>query len=246
MAARGFLGSGDVYLDIFVDGVSTGLVGPFEADKFELKANSELKERTSKGKGRYGQITASAAIPKPFDLNLTLSEADKTGLAIALLGTAEALTQASGTLTAADVTSKPDVWVPIGKGKVTLTSVKDHTGATTYTVGTDYLLNSELGLLKVLSTGTIPANEVVKVTGSYAAISGSKIRGNVQASIRASVVFDGVNLADDRPTIVRVPEAVFASDAAVDLLGDNFVDVPLKGRPVTPAGYNEPFTIELR
>ena len=50
MAARGFLGSGDLYINRIVGGVKQGQEGPFECEQFEIKANSELRERVSKSR----------------------------------------------------------------------------------------------------------------------------------------------------------------------------------------------------
>ena len=247
MAARGFLGSGDLFIDIIKAGVSQGLVGPFLAEKFEIKANSELREKVSKGRTTYGQIAASAAIPKPFELNITLGEADKTGLAIALLGSTATITQAGGNLVAVDVTTKHDVWVPVGKLNLTGSATVTNTGAvTTYVNGTDYIIDKQMGYIKTLSTGAIIAAQVVKFTHAYGAVSGTQIKGATESAIRAKFVLSGKNLADDTPATVTVYEAVVASDAAVDFLSDQFVTVPLKGRMVTPDGFVEPFVIDLR
>lgn len=247
MAARGFLGSGDLYINKLVGGVEQGWEGPFECDQFEIKANSELRERTSKGKSSYGQIVASAAIAQPFDLSITLGQADRTGLSIALLGTTAAVTQASGTLTAVDVVGVEDKWVPLTKAALTGTPVvTDATASTTFVLGTDYLINAQMGWIKVLSTGSIGADAAtLKLTSTYAAIAGDEIKGAVAPAVRARFRLDGRNLADDTPAIVDVVEAVVASDAAVDFLSDQFVTVPLPGRMVTPVGYDAPFTVQL-
>ena len=243
--ARGFLGSGDLFIDIIKAGVHQGLVGPFLADKFEIKANSELREKLSKGRLSYGQVAASAAIPKPFDLNITLSEADKTGLSIALMGTATTITQAGGTLTAVDFTAKLNVWVPVGKLNLTGTMTLTNSGATvTYVEGTDYLVEREMGYVKAIAT--IADGATLKLTSTYGAVSGDQIKGATDTAVRAKFVFSGTNLADGTPAVVTVHEAVVASEAAVDFLADQFATVPLKGRMVTPTGYTEPFTIDLR
>jgi hypothetical protein len=247
MAARGYLGSGDLYINRIVGGVKQGMEGPFEVERFEIKANSELRERVSKSRNGYGQVVASAAIPQPFDLNITMGEADKTGLAIALLGTAAATTQTSGSLTAVEFVAAHDKWVALTKARLTGTAtVTSDPAGTTYTEGTDYLVNRELGLIKVLSTGTIGDAVDLLVTSTYAAIASTEIQGATSAAIRAEFTLDGKNLADDTPAIVTVYEGVVASDAAVDFLSDQFLTIPLPGRLVTPVGQTAPFKIELR
>ena len=242
--ARGFLGAGDLYINRIVAGVEQGWEGPIECSRFEIKANAELKERTSKGRLSYGQIVASAAIPKPFDLNITINQADKTGMSIALLGTAAAVTQTAGNLVDEAVTLIKDKWIPLSKAAFSTVgfTVKNSAGTTTFVLGTDYIVNWQMGWVKAL---TATAAVACKVSGAYTAISGTEIKGATAASVRARFKLDGKNMADDTPAIVTVYEAVVASDAAIDFLSDDFLEVPLPGRMVTPAGYSEPFTVQL-
>jgi hypothetical protein len=248
-AARGFIGSGDLYISRIVGGVEQGLKGPFETERFEIKANAELKERRSKGKGRYGQVVASAALPQPFDLNITLGEADANGLSIALLGTASAANQAAGgPTTNTAFTAALDIWVPLPFVRLTAgaQNITNTAGSTTYVEGTDYRLNRELGWFMALSTGAITASQALHGDFTYAAVTGTQILAATSPSVRAKFVLDGVNLADDSPSICTAYEAVVASDAAVDFLNAEFLTVPLPGRLVTPVGLTSPFKVELR
>lgn len=245
--ARGFLGAGDLYINRIIGGVKQGMVGPFECERFEIKANSELRERTSKSRNGYGQVVASAALPRPFDLNITLGEADVNGLSIALLGTTAALNQTAGTTApAAFVATALDVWLPLSKARVSAVTVTTDPVGTTYDAGDDYIINAELGLIKILSTGAISLNDALLVGFTHGEIVATEILGATTSSIRAEFTLDGVNLADDTPCIVRAWEGVVASDAAVDFLSDQFLTVPLPGRLVTPPNRTSPFSIERR
>lgn len=245
--SRGYLGAGDLYLNLLIGGTPQGWVGPYESKKFEIKANAELKEMTSRGRGTYGQIIESVPIPKPFDLNITMSEMGKEGLAIALLGTVGALSQTAGTITNEAVVIRAASWTPLSKqnfsGALTVTNVA---GTTTYAEGTDYVVNRQLGWIKRVPTGAIADATTVHVDGSYLAITGDSITGASASTIRAMVKLDGINFADQRPNIVTVWEMVVASEAAVDFLGDDFGEIPLSGRMKTPVGYTSPFLIEQR
>lgn len=245
--AQGFLGAGDVYMDRQVNGVYTGRKGPFSASRFEIKANSELKEKQSRGRATYGQVVASAALPRPFDLNITFDNLDSEGLALALMGTVGALSQSSGTVSneAVDGVVR-DTWISLSKAAISSVVVSNTAGSTTYVAGTDYLVNPQMGWIKVLPTGAITEGQDLLVDFSHDAITGKEIKGAVQPIIRARFVFDGVNFADGLPVIVTVHEAAIASDAAIDFLSEDFGEVPLPGRMVTPAGFTEPFTIHKR
>ena len=156
MAARGFIGAGNIYIDRLVNNVSQGLAGPYYANKFEIKPNVDKKEQISKGRDDYGQVLESLSIQKPAGFTMELSEVNTESLTIALLGTASAFAQASGSLAAQAVTVKLDRWVSVTKESLTGAAVVTHTsGLPVYVEGTDYVLNKPLGLLKALVGGAI-------------------------------------------------------------------------------------------
>lgn len=247
MAARGFLGAGDVYINRFEGGVKTGMEGPYYANKFEIKPKVKKLELSSKGKADYGQLLESVSIQEPAEFSVELNEVNKESMTIALLGSQAAATQTAGSLTAEAVVAKLDKWVPLTKGGLTGAQTVTNTGATvTYALGVDYLINAQMGWIKCITGGAITADLALKVTSTYRAFTGTKISGATKTDIRAEIVFDGINQADGLPVIVTIREAVIAADAAFDFLADNFNTVNLPGSMKTPTGAAEPFTVELR
>jgi len=245
MAARGFLGAGDLYIARYESGVWGDYAGPFEADKFEIKPNAEIKEQVSKGKSSYGQVIESVSLAQPADFTATLTEVNKETLAIALLGTSAALTQASGTVSNEAVTASLDKWVQLSKTAVSSVVVTNSAGTTTYVAGTDYVVNTRLGMIKALSTGAITAAQALLVDFSHASVAGTRISGGTSSEVRARFKFDGVNLADQLPCIVTVHEAVISAASALDFLSNDFAKVEMPGRLKTPVGFTEPFTVDL-
>ncbi|MEP6587139.1 MAG: hypothetical protein ABJA84_00075 [Polaromonas sp.] len=247
MAARGFLGAGDIYIERIVAGVPQGLAGPYYANKFEIKPNVETKDLISKGRNNYGQTLESVVLQQPADFSLELNEVNKESIALALLGTATATAQVAGTLADQAVVIKKDRWVSVTKENLgEAITVKNTAGTLTYVEGTDYALNRPLGLIKVLPASAIADAASLNVSGGYAAISSTVISGATNSDVRARIVFDGINQADGLPVIVRVHEAVIAADSAFDFLADDFNTVNLPGKLKTPTGKSEPFTVELR
>lgn len=247
MAARSFLGAGDIYLERFVAGVSQGMIGPIYADKFEIKPNVDTKQSTSKGRYDYGQVLESVSIAQPADLTIDLKEVVGDILVMALLGSSTAMNQGSGTLTDAAVTIRKGAWVSLGFKNLGEDIVVENTGGTTtYVEGTDYVLNKPLGMLKVLSGSAIADGASLNVSGSYAAATGSVISGATQTEVRAKVIFDGINQADGSQCTVTIWEAAIAADSAFDFLADDFGNVSLTGTMKTPAGKAEPFIVELQ
>lgn len=249
MAARGFLGAGDLYISRYnpTTGLFDDFTGPFEATKFEIKPNVELKEMSSRGRSSYGQVIESVALPQPADFTLELPEVNKESLSIALLGTESAINQTAGTLTDAPVTvTSKDTWLNIGKQNITAgLVVKDATGVTTYVLGTDYVLNTRMGWIKILPGSAIVKDAVIEVSGAYGAVGGTLIRGATNSQIRAKFRLDGVNFADQLPVIVDVWEAVISADSAFDFLSNDFASISLPGRLKTPTGKTEPFVVQM-
>lgn len=249
MAARGFLGAGDLYIARYNPtlGDFDDYTGPFEASKFEVKPNVELKELSSRGRSTYGQVIESVPLAQPSDFTLELPEVNKATLTIALLGTESALSQTAGTLTDAPVTvTSKDTWLDIGKINVTPgLVVKDATGTTTYVLGTDYVLNNRMGWIKILPASAIAVSAVIKVTGAYGLVEGTLIRGATNSQIRAKFRLDGVNQADQLPVIVDVLEAIISADSAFDFLSNDFANISMTGRLKTPVGETAPFKVQL-
>lgn len=249
MAARGFLGAGDLYISRYnpTTGLFDDFTGPFEATKFEVKPNVELKEMSSRGRSSYGQVIESVALPQPAEFTLELPEVNKESLSIALLGTESAINQIAGTLTGAPVTvASKDAWLDIGKQNITAgLQVKDATGTTTYVLGTDYVLNNRMGWIKILPGSALVKGAVIEVTGAYGAVGGTLIRGATNSQIRAKFRLDGVNFADQLPVIVDVWEAIISADSAFDFLSNEFASISLPGRLKTPTGKTEPFQVQL-
>lgn len=250
MASRGFLGAGDLYISRYnpATGTFDGFTGPFEATKFEIKPNVELKELASRGRSTYGQVIETVALPQPADFTLELPEVNKESLAIALLGSEATINQGSGTWTDQAVTvAKKGEWIDLGKQNVAEAgfTVTNAGGTVTYVLGTDYEVNYRMGWIKFATTSALTNGATVHVSGSYGAVGGTLIRGAVNSQIRAKFRLDGINFADQLPVIVDVFEAVISVDSAFDFLSDDFATISLPGRLKTPAGKTEPFTVQL-
>lgn len=248
MAARSFLGAGDIFIDRLVDGVSQGLIGPIKADQFEIQPAVETKESTSKGRYDYGQTLDAVNLAQPTEFTLALKEVTGDVLVMAFLGTSAALAQASGSLTNKTVTvARLGRWLDLGvKNLEDLQAVTVGTGTPVVTEGVDYEFNRPLGWIRPLEGGAIEVGAQIKVSGSYKAATGMVIKGSTRTEVRARIVFDGINQADGTQCTVDVYEAVLAADSAFDFLADDFGNVTLTGRLKTPTGKTEPYTVTVQ
>lgn len=244
MAARSFLGAGDIYINRMVDGVKQGVVGPIYADSLSITPSVSTVQSTSKGRYDYGQVLESVNIAQPSEFSMALKEVTGDILVMAFLGTSAAHSEASGTLSDQAVTVKLGQWVAIGKKNLAaLVTVEDTAGTTTYIEGTDYRLNRPMGWIMALAGGAIADNTSLNVTGAYAGATGTLIKGSTRTEVRAEIIFDGINQADGTQCTVSAWEAVLSPDSEFDFLADDFGLVNLTGTLKTPAGKDAPYEV---
>ena len=248
MAARSFLGAGDIFINRMVDGVKQGMIGPIKANKLEIQPQVDTKQSTSKGRYDYGQVLESVNLAQPTEFSLELKEVTGDILVMAFLGTSSNLSQVAGTLTDFAVTvTKKGSWLPLGKKNLeALVAVENVGGTVTYVEGVDYELNRPLGWIRVLPASVIALNAVINVTGGYEAATGTVIAGSTRTEVRAEIVFDGINQADGTQATVEIWEAVLSADSAFDFLADDFGNVSLTGNLKTPAGKASPYEVTIQ
>lgn len=248
MAARSFLGAGDIFINRMVDGVKQGMIGPIKANKLEIQPQVDTKQSTSKGRYDYGQVLESVNLAQPTEFSLELKEVTGDILVMAFLGTSSALAQVAGTLTDFDVTvTKKGSWLPTGKKNLeALISVENAGGTVTYVEGVDYELNRPLGWIRILPASVIAVDSHVLVTGGYNAATGTVIAGSTRTEVRAEIVFDGINQADGTQATVEIWEAVLSADSAFDFLADDFGQVSLTGNLKTPVGKSAPYEVTVQ
>ena len=241
----GYLLEGDLYVDLYDQGVLTGLTFWEGVAKFAMKPNSELKEQISKGRNKYGQIVASVPIIKPTDFNLSISSVTPSMLASALQGTVAALSQSAGSATDQVGVAKKGGFIDLGKRNLTNAVVVTNSAASvTYVLNTDYKVNYAMGLVEILSGGAITEAQSLKIDYAWNATSGNLIKGGTKPLIRAKFVLDGLNLNTGKNEVITVWEAAMTSDAEIDFMSDDFISPSFTGRMVTPTGKDSPFEIE--
>jgi len=253
----GFLGSGDLYYNRVVGGVSQGWLRFGNATKFEIKENTELKERKSKQKATYGQVLDSVAIKQPAEIAVALDDLDKDNLALAFLGDVSAIDVTGAALGAPVGYDTPafDGIIRVAHEHLSLVEITDGaTGAITYVEGVDYeIVSAERGLIKILEgdgTDDIVPSEpyVVDTSGllidyTYASATGNKVKGGTNSSIKVALLLDGENFADQSKTSVDVWEAVLAPQTGVDFLSDDFATLELNGTLNTPSAKASAYEI---
>lgn len=186
MAARSFLGAGDVYIERIVNGVGLGLEGPFAANKLSVQPNVDTKQSTSKGRYDYGQVLETVNLQQPSELAVELKEVVGAVLAMALMGTTAALAATSGSMSAQAVTAVKGKWAPTnhlnlaaGTG-ITVTTQTARTGTYVATGGntgnfTSSAVTAAANTLTGAYTGTFTAATTYNVVAPGGAAVGSGV-----------------------------------------------------------------------
>lgn len=215
--------------------------------KLEISAESETKVRVSKQVGTYGQALDTVVIPKPHKLIIGTDElGDRKSLARALLGTDSAVSVAGDVVTNEAITARHDVWVRLANNHLASSPapvVTNEAEAVTYVAGTHYQIDSALGMIKALSTGTITDGQSLKVSYTYLSQSGFKVTGATDAVQKFEILAKGRNLADGKLYEFHAHRVPFAPSGAFDLLGDEFAQIESSGEMEIPEGQSEPYTL---
>lgn len=205
-----------------------------DADKFEIKPDSEKKSSTSKSHLDYGQARASVVIPKPTQINVELSASSVKALAMQFQGQVQALTQSSGTLAAVDVVlGTIGEWQPLGFRNFAEAgfSITPNGGGTAYVRGVNYEVNWSRGEIRFIpgAAGNPAAAATVEVTGTYNAVDGKKIVGGAITQVRAKLRFDGENVVNGEVVESDVFDCTLGTSDGFDFLGSDFSSIKLSG-----------------
>lgn len=245
----GLLLAGDVYFDRLTDaGAPTGLVGPVNVDKLEIKTPSESKDRTSKQKGSYGQVLDSVTLAQPTEINIDINDQPADILAQAWLGDVEAINQGSGNVTLNAITLPAgNKWLKLPQGNISATGLELYqSDGTTLIAAAAYEINYSLGMIRTVAGGTLDTGSTTdaKITYAYNALTGTRIKGATRTIIRTKVYLDGTNLATGLPVKLEVPEAVLAPTDPVDLMASDYVTTKLSGKCKLVTGETAPFYLD--
>lgn len=148
-----------------------------------------------------------------------------------------------------NIVAKRDAWVKLPHEAITdgTVIVKNTAGSTTYTLGTDYRLNLRLGMIEVLSTGTITADQALKVRYAYGTVNKQRIRGGTLPGIKGELFLDGRNLVTGSDAQLTVPSASLAPTGAISLLNDggDFGSFQASGRANLLPTETAPYYLDL-
>ena len=131
----------------------------------------------------------------------------------------------------------------LGNQNMSAVTVKSSDDSTTYVEGVDYSIDAEVGLLAILSSGSIPADDV-HVEGSYADATYSVVHGAVKEKIGAKLKFVSDPIAGKRRVwefhkVQVIPSGDFALKSAEEYAQASFDFKLLKDTTITGTGISQ-------
>ncbi|PHR26547.1 MAG: hypothetical protein COA36_11745 [Desulfotalea sp.] len=186
-----------------------------EAYPFDMEVKLKQKKQKSARKGMRGQIIDSGAIIDEITGSIGIKNWIAKNIAMLVSGVAVALTAASGTVSATDITLPDDgSWVSLGHRNVSSILISGKAE------GTDFEVNPVIGFIRGIGATT----GVVSVAYEYAGQGGYKVDIGSAAVIRMALIIDGQNDEDDQPFIAEFDSVVFISKSPLILISDPETD----------------------
>jgi len=230
-SSSGLLGCGNVfYAEVDNEGVKGSWLRFGNATKFEIKENTKLEERSSRGCDNYGAPLDSVVIREASDVAVSLDEINRKNLATAFLGTSEAVTIASGS-EAGEVHVVTDVEGLVKLSKGNITNVVVTVSSVAMVLGDDYTIeDAGNGIIGVVEGGSIVVGTTLSVAYDYAASSYDKVVGGTDANKRIALMLIGKNMANGKGMTVIIHKTTVSPTSSVDFLSDTFTTIDLSGK----------------
>ena len=225
-----YLGAGEVWFNRFnANGAATQWRHLGNVTRLEPTQSVETLEKRSAMSGARG-LLKRVVTSTTSEVALTLDEFDPENVALALLGSASAFSQSSGTATDSAIpgTVKKGQWLDTGKLKITVTGVKKSPN-TVLVLGTDYEVDSDSGMIRILpGSSTVADGDTLLWSGSYVAITSTQIQALANSRIEGALRFRSASDAVGPRYLVDFWKVSITPDGALVLLTTEFGEITLK------------------
>jgi hypothetical protein len=220
------LGRGRILFDRFdANGNPQGFIDLGNAPDFSISISKDMLEHFSSRSGlRVKDLSVVRELSASFVF--TLEEFSLQNLLLALMGESADESQTAGSVTDEAVTARHDKWVDLAKRKVSNVVVTAQAGSPTYTENTDYVVDYDEGMIKVLSTGSIGDGDALLVDYSYADLTQAEVRSLKEASVDGKLKFIG-DPAQGPALVIEVWKCKLSPSGDIGLIGDDLANFQL-------------------
>lgn len=208
---------------------------------FAISVATEKKEHFSSRSGLQLK-DSEVVVRQTATASFTLDEPNIENLKDFVMSNAITdISQTSGSVTDQSVTGYHDLWIDLGKKSISNVVVTDSSGTTTYIEGTDYEVDTEEGLLKVLSSGSITDGEALLVDYSYAAVTIKRADAATATTLKGDLYFAGNppvgRKLDVRGYVSLLPEG------DLSLIGEDWIEINFTAEFLESSSYNGLFEV---
>lgn len=223
----GFIGSGNISLDRYVNNAATsGYLPVGNCKGFAITPNAETKEQPDYRRGSYGNIRDATTINKQHTLSLTLTDFSHENLAMVLLGHEVTATQESVTAQAVSLTARPGKWQDLGYRRCTAITVAG------MTEGTHFEVDLVAGLIMFLEGAGSPFvddGDAVEVSVTAPAYSYPTVQGATTPNVKVALLGDMEDVNTGERKLVRIPKCNLKPSGAINWIGDDWGEITLEG-----------------
>lgn len=185
----------------------------------------KLRDYRAPGGGTYNQVDRITGVT----LNVTAHDLSPDNLALALYGTVDAV--AGGAVAAEELVAFKGGYLVTTSPFSTVDTVKNMAGSTTYTAGTDYIVQH--GAIFIPADSTIPDAadaETPNVKVAYTGKPGNMLQALTASAEELDLVFLGLNEADSGSAVtVYIYRGKFGATQSLGLIGDDYAALEMSG-----------------
>lgn len=248
--AEVFIGAGKIYFDRFdANGYSTGMRFWGDASKFDITAaidKADVWNHTKKQRTKLIQITKT----QTHTMTVDLTEPNSENIALSVLGTTAAYTQAGGPITTETLASTASVSSTIPSvaslqantilqtaqrniSAVTLNAMVAST-ATPLTLGTDYEIEDAIeGTIRILKIDNFPVSmDSLKINYTAAAMTATAAKKLITAGLTPQIIGKVMYVGDPVAGVARTIRAWkvhIEPSSALSLISDDPTTLSLSG-----------------
>jgi len=203
---------------------------------FKINVETETVEHFSSKSG-LKKKDAEIPVSQKATNSFTLDELSPDNAALFAMATAPtSVVQASGNVVDQVVTAVLDRGVLLGKTKISTVVVKNSAGTTTYVLDTDYILNTEEGMVTALSSGAITEGQSLKISYDHAAETRKRVDAGTKTFLEGDLLFIGDPPKGKKLTIKGW--STIKPGGEVSLIGDEIAQMQFTGEFLSKATYN--------
>ena len=247
----GLRGAGKIYLNPLISGSYAGYQDLANIASFTIgNSGADTKTLKSTAPVNYGATIGSVTTPGDDTLAIKLNVPNRKNLATMLLGTDTAVTNTGAAILDEVITViAKDTYIALSKRKIAASPapvVTNSAGSTTYTEGSDYVVDYDNGLIYITSASTIAAG-TLKVDYTHENYTGYSIAARTSSNIIGKLLFTGENLDSGEIIRMTADSVELSPDGDFSLISADgeFLEFGLTGTIKVPDGQTSPYTFEV-